>query len=181
MNTKYIYVGISLLVLLIGLTVYLFVRESDGDVLSPTPVVTVKEFPQAPQGKINVAQKGDTFIAVNNVFGEQASSAEKPLSITEDNVTQTKTVLLARTDEYDLVAFSSTASNATGGSFLITISSYNIAAARAAAEIDIAKRLGVELQTLCDIPIRVVVPRPFDENLTQNEIGISFCSGSQAL
>jgi hypothetical protein len=150
--------------------------------------------PPDPSGKLNVISKEQEVVPVNDVFGGAASpngtktngtspagtdngnvGQQRPLQIIKDPVTQTTSALVASTGQYDIVAFS----GADGRSFLIYITVEDVKDARQVAEQDLVDRLGIPKEKMCGLPIRVTVAPPFDENFSREDLGLSFCPGSE--
>ena len=159
---------ISVFVIILGVAIFAYFSWA-------VPAQKKGILPSDPPGKLNVLSFESEVITVNDVFGEQGTS--KPVEVINDSATGTTSALLASTGRYDLVAFSGT----DGRSFLIALTTAEVRTARMEAEAELLRRLGVEREVLCRLPIRITVMRPFDENFPQDNLGLSFCPGSEQL
>ncbi|HEX4104173.1 MAG TPA: hypothetical protein VHZ04_01695, partial [Candidatus Paceibacterota bacterium] len=126
-------------------------------VASPTPLVT-------PSGSTFVIGTNQGQVPVNNFY-------ENPDYVTTDN----QTVVLTENATYTIVY------NVSDSSFIISLLSTPLPAARTAAESAFLQQLGITESDACKLNVDEGVPISVSDQYPGEDLGLSFCPGAVGL
>lgn len=171
-NMKKIIFYISIiLIIVVGI---LFTNSQFADTPVPPTVVTNVPLPinisntLYPDTTTYVAAKNGTRVPVRDFLQDPRAdnSFDETVYVLADSVTAEGRVL------YEIFYFT------TDNTIAISLQDDNFAFARLSAENEIRSVLGLSDAELCDLEIRVTIPRFASEELSGQDVGLSFCPNS---
>jgi len=160
------------IVVIVGLVIFFAIKQNSANSGSAGSGTSAETLPPAVTSTPLVAPTGTTFtlgtsqgnVTVNNFYNN-------PVFITQDQ----QTVVLAQTSTYSIVY------NVADSSFMISLLSAPLAAARQDAETALLNILGVSESDACKLKVSEGVPISVSDEYPGENFPLSFCGSSPPL